>query len=198
MSRRSSEEYMVSGQYLLEYGEWVPLADYPGYYICREGFISKNGRLLKLHRGDRAGHFNVRLRKNGKTHEEYVHRLVARTFIRNPNKYPIVRHVDDDRYNNDANNLAWGTQKDNHLDAVRNGTFKPVSDEARQKGIELTRRPITAINLETGKEKKYRSINDAVRDLGVQQANVCKVLAGTRKHTCGYSFHYDEKDGDDA
>ena len=131
MSRRFNDWYFSSGQYLMDTAEWVPIPDYPGYYICREGYVFNGKRVMKPHRGDKAGHLNVRLRKDGKTYEEYIHRLVARAFIRNPNGYPIVRHIDDDRENNDVENLAWGTQLDNHYDAVRNGTYKPFSQDAR-------------------------------------------------------------------
>jgi hypothetical protein len=50
-----------------------------------------------------------------------LHRLLAIAFIPNPENLPMVRHLDDDRYNNALDNLAWGTSTDNHLDAVRNG-----------------------------------------------------------------------------
>lgn len=50
-----------------------------------------------------------------------IHRLVAKTFLPNPNNYPIVRHLDGNSLNNKVENLAWGTQKDNMQDAVFHG-----------------------------------------------------------------------------
>lgn len=196
MSRKFDDYFFSSGQYLLDTAEWVPIPDYPGYYICREGYVFDGKRILKPHRGDLAGHLNVRLRKDGKVHEEYIHRLVAIAFIRNPEGHPIVRHLDDDRENNNADNLAWGTQKDNHEDAVRNGTYRPFTDEARKKSNEKCRRPVIATHLESGEVYEFRSINDAVRALKVQQANVCKVLAGSRPHTRGFYFEYVKKEGE--
>lgn len=54
-----------------------------------------------------------------------IHRLVAIHFIPNPNKYPYVLHINDDRDINSVGNLKWGTQKHNHEDSIKNGTAKP-------------------------------------------------------------------------
>jgi len=42
-----------------------------------------------------------------------VHRLVAETFIPNPDNKPVVDHIDKDRRNNMVNNLRWVTAKEN-------------------------------------------------------------------------------------
>lgn len=42
-----------------------------------------------------------------------VHRLVAETFIPNPNFFPVVDHIDDNPFNNNVDNLQWVTTKIN-------------------------------------------------------------------------------------
>lgn len=37
----------------------------------------------------------------------YVHRLIAETWLENPNNYKYVRHIDGDKTNNNVNNLQW-------------------------------------------------------------------------------------------
>jgi len=47
-----------------------------------------------------------------------VHRLVALAYIPNPNNYPIVRHLDNNKYNNHVSNLEWCTHSTNTKQAV--------------------------------------------------------------------------------
>ena len=190
MSRQFDEVYFSSGRYLLDYGEWVPCAGYPNYLICREGYVSRNGKVLKPHRGDIQGHLNVRLWKNGRVHEEYIHRLVAKTFIPNPMNYPFVGHLDDDKENNHVDNLAWGTHKDNYEDSVYNGTAYFISSEDREKGLAKIRKPVISHEIATGQERYFVGQTEAARRLGLQQANIGKVLLGERRHTGGYMFRF--------
>lgn len=93
-------------------------------------------------------------------------------------------------------NLTWGTQQDNWYDSVRNGTAYTPTNEDREKGSEKVRIPVKAVNLRTGNEMIFRGQSEAARELGLQQANVWKVLNGQRPATGGYYFEYLEKDGE--
>ncbi len=53
----------------------------------------------------------------------YIHRLVAQTFIPNPNNLPFVNHIDGNRANNHVSNLEWCDQKHNLAHAVRIGSM---------------------------------------------------------------------------
>ena len=56
-----------------------------------------------------------------KRNNEFVHRLVAKTFIPNPDNLPIVMHLDNDTLNPCVTNLKWGTQKENVEQCVKEG-----------------------------------------------------------------------------
>ena len=150
-------------------------------------FDYKTRHFLKPTYGDNHGHKAIKIHKKNKSEQKYAHRLIAEAFISNPNNYPIVRHLNDDPSDNCIENLAWGTQKDNHNDAVLNGRYKPFTDEERQKSIEKSRCPVELTEISTGKKIKYLSINDAARSIGAQESNLWKVINGERLQTLGYT-----------
>lgn len=64
--------------------------------------------------GSKTSRGYLRVRISGK--EYLVHRLVAETFIPNPNDLPQVDHIKfEERTNNDISNLRWVTAQENTL-----------------------------------------------------------------------------------
>lgn len=57
----------------------------------------------------------------------YGHRLVAETFLPNPNNLPYVHHKDNNRLNNSVDNLEWVTALENNLEAQNDPTRKSKS-----------------------------------------------------------------------
>lgn len=177
--------------------EWVPIEGFPDYYICREGLVKsckgKEPIILKPHRGDIQGHLNMRMTdKDGNLKEIYLHRLLAQTFIPNPDNLPLVRHLNDIKDDNRLENLAWGTQLDNQKDSVRNGTAYIPTDEDRETGFRKTRKP--TIFEKEGIRLEFISLNEGCRELGLQEANAWKVINGQRPHTKEYKVYYKEQD----
>lgn len=64
----------------------------------------------------------ISLRRNGFRKRRTVHRIVADAFLPpRPSMKHEVRHLDGNRANCAANNLAWGTRKENAEDRERHG-----------------------------------------------------------------------------
>lgn len=70
------------------------------------------------------GYKCIDLVKDGVRKHLLLHRLMAEAFIPNPNNYPIVLHLDNDKQNLDPDNLAWGTYSENNAQAIRDGLNK--------------------------------------------------------------------------
>lgn len=54
-----------------------------------------------------SGYVQIMLYKNGEYHWKYVHRLVATTFLPNPEHLRTINHKDGNKTNNVLTNLEW-------------------------------------------------------------------------------------------
>ena len=108
--------------------DWKPIKGFEGLYeISNAGnirsFHSREAKTLKTWES-KNGYIQVGLHKNGKLHAKLVHRLVASTFIPNPQNKPQVNHIDGDKTNNKIDNLEWCTAKENVQHAYDTGLHK--------------------------------------------------------------------------
>lgn len=85
--------------------EYKTIKRYPDYEINIKGDIRKKGTTLIRKTYPVNGHPKIII--NGKT--EYVSRLVAETYIPNPDNKTDVNHIDRNTQNNDISNLEWAT-----------------------------------------------------------------------------------------
>ena len=87
----------------------------------QKGGVSTVPKIMKKKMNYRVGYYNVGITYDDGTQKtRYVHRLVAQAFL-GDEKDKLVRHLDDNRLNNNVENLSWGTQKNNMADAIING-----------------------------------------------------------------------------
>ena len=100
---------------------------YDNYYATPNGDIyyldSQVPKTKRVHKG----YYEIRLRVKGKTLYKLLHRLIAITFINNPDNLPQVNHIDCNKLNNDISNLEWCTGEQNMHHAKINGRFKRKS-----------------------------------------------------------------------
>jgi len=97
---------------------WTQIPGAPGYEASRDGRVRGPRRVLKpFDNGN--GYLHVRIGSRNRT----VHGIVAETFIGPRPDGHVIRHLDGDRLNNAASNLAYGTQRQNVRDQIAHGTF---------------------------------------------------------------------------
>ena len=96
----------------LEGEEWRPIDGYYNlYYVSTFGRVLsiRSQKLLKIviQKSRNKPYACVCLSINGNHKKVRVHRLVAQTFISNPNGYKEIDHIDNDGTNNNISNLIW-------------------------------------------------------------------------------------------
>lgn len=121
-------------------------------------------QLLIQRPGNNYGHLSVDIHVNGKRIHKYVHKLVAKAFVRNPRPdiYNVVRHI--------------------------------FTREDIEKANETRRRPIICIDLLTGEKMSFVSQEEASRVLRISQAGINNVLRKKSRSVYDYYFEYDDED----
>ena len=165
--------------------------------IVYEGLykVSNLGRILNLNyrntgksklmtpSANTDGYFKVNLRKNGENKTCYVHRLIAQTFIPNPENKPEINHIDEDKTNNRVDNLEWKWHKDN----INHGTHNERSAKTRTNGKKSKR--VLQLSLDGELIREWESTQECGRN-GFSQSAVCNCCNGKRKSAYGYIWRY--------
>ena len=162
---------------------WKPIKDYEGLYeVSNLGRVKSlnykgtgKGKILKNIECSN-GYLTVSLTKNGKQKVFYIHRLVAVTFIPNPENKPCIDHINTIRTENCIWNLRWVTYEENNNNSL---TKKKMSENHREQDGENnpmygkhhsdeTKRKISENNIWNDKER----CEEARKKLSENHANV--------------------------
>lgn len=157
-----------------------------GYYITEEGDVFRHGRKLKCN--NQNSYRGICLfHEDGTRSREYVHRLVAKQFIPNPENKPFINHKDGNKTNNHVSNLEWVTNAENIKHAKDNNLLCVGTDKS---------------DLYTDAQIKTvcRLLESGLRVVDISNTtNVCQKtisMIKNRKQWTHISKHYDIKNTD--
>ena len=170
---------------------YKPIKGYEGIYeISESGKIRSLDRKVEYKDGsarkrkgkelkqvaNQDGYAIVQLSKNGVAKTFQVHRLVARTFLPNPENLPEVHHKNHNKEDNRVENLKWVTsaeQRDEHW----------TKAQSKTRGTRLR-------VVGHGIDKIYNSSHEVERELGISQPYVSDTANGKYKQAKGYKIDF--------
>lgn len=152
------------------------------YFVADDGSVyNSNMRKHKPHVHPVTGYSQQVLRKDGKQHMRYTHRLVAEAFIPNPDHLPEVNHKDGNKLNNAVSNLEWTNRSSNMRHAYHTGLRPTTKIAAYTKSGEFV--------------KGFNSEKEAVEFCGVcYNAGISNCLRGKTRTAHGYKWKYITKE----
>ncbi len=158
--------------------QWKPAVGYDGLYeVSNLGRVRTHytsGRILEP---STDGYYFILHLSGPRKGTRRVHILVLEAFIGPRPKGKVSRHLDGNPYNNAADNLAWGTQKENMDDRRKHGTHLEGSGCGQAK---LNEEDVVKMRAMRNQGMTMAAI---AKHFPISSAHVCNVLSGkTWKH----------------
>ena len=185
---------------------WKPIDEYENLYeisnYSRIKSLSKYKHkkimILKPTR-DNYNRYYVTLYKNGKGRKYFVHRLVAKTFIPNPDNKPEINHINPvtkDLCDNRVCNLEWATSKENSQWTIKLGhLYKPWLGKFGKDNNKS--KPIVRLDTHGNLIDRWENAREIQRTLGIDFRFVSRCCNHKCKTAHGYIFmfegEYDDK-----
>lgn len=167
---------------------WKDIPNYEGLYQ-----VSDLGRVKSVKRQlilkpmlTKKGYLSVALYKNHSRKIKPIHRLVAQTFLSNPNNLPQVNHKDENKENNCVDNLEFCTNRYNELYGTR---MERVSKNLEHRRIT----PVNQYDLDGNFIKSWKTAKDAAQSMKIPASSICECCKGTRNQTHNYIWRYNKE-----
>ena len=176
--------------------------------------VSNLGRILSLdynHTGkpglmnpgkDKYGYLKVDLWKNGESKTCKVHRLVAETFLPNPENKPQVNHKiegdegkkinmvifnEDGTIDKEKTTIEWVTSKENNNYGTHNERVAKAISKANTNG--KLSKPVLQFSLSGELIREWPSVNECGRN-GFDKGAVSRCCNGKLPHYKGFKWEY--------
>ena len=154
---------------------------YSRYMIDKNGIIYDTQRDNRMvHQcEDNLGYKICRLYNGERFITKRVHRLVANTFVSNPENLPQVNHKDCNKLNNNVDNLEWCTNRDNTIHGYKHNVY------IFKRGT-LFIKVYSALTNDLIGEYKY--IKNMCNELHLDRKKLRRIFLGEVKNTYKYRF----------
>ena len=166
--------------------EWKIIKDFPNYMVSNLGNVKslnyENLQKVKILKPmKQKSYYIVRLYKNKKWKDFFIHKLVADMFLKKPKYAECVNHINGNKLDNNVNNLEWCTHSYNTKEAYRLGLKKPNS------------KPIKQLNNNFETIAIWNNAYEVNKKLGYNPSHINEVCNGKRRSANGYIWAFLKK-----
>ena len=141
------------------------------------------GKILKP-QARRHGYLGVWLYANKKGKQFSVHRLVAEAFCARNDGQNEVNHLNEDKTDNHAWNLAWCTKSENCSYGSRPSAISRKNTNGKNS------KPVRQYTMSGDFVKEYPSMHEVRRQTGFGEGNIHHAISGRYVHAYGYKWAY--------
>ena len=179
---------------------WKDVIGYEGIYQISnfgnlKSFKNKKSGIILKQTNKKGGYFSVVLCFNDKIRYTRIHRLVAESFIPNPEEKKHVNHIDGNKQNNNVYNLEWNTPKENvnHALSLHPNILKGIKNYNQK----VRPKKIIQKDFNDNIIEVFDNAKEASQKTGICQRNILQVASKTeykpnryRKQAGGFKWNF--------
>ena len=164
---------------------WKIMKENNNYEISNLGKVRtiKTKRIRKT-RISNKGYERIGIYINKKLKYFYIHRLVANNFMKNPNNYKEINHINENKLDNRLENLEYCDTKYNcnygtrteRIIKTKEKTFKTIIQKDKNGNV----------------IKKWKNIIEIKNNTNFNKHSIYKCCNGKHKTAYGYKWEYDK------
>lgn len=163
------------------------MKEYPlntNYLVSKDGKIySKRFKKFLTPKVNWDGYHRIQIWENNKCRMVSWHRVIAETFIPNPDNKPVVNHKNGIKDDNRVENLEWCTQQENIQHSWKNGLSK-------------SNKPVDMLDMDGNYIQSFKSAVEAGKYINRHGSGITKCVTGVREHCGNYKWRYSKTSND--
>jgi hypothetical protein len=164
---------------------WKDVPTFSGRYEASETGEIRHAttKHIRKQRINKFGYCQINISRNdgtGKSNTVLVHKLIAETFIPNPDNLPEINHINGVKSDNRVENLEWCTRSENQIHAYKMGLSYVYHGEEHPKA-KFTNEQAHQVKQMYNNGISQQKIADFFH---VSQTTIGRILRGKRYANC--------------